>query len=173
MPKADTSGKTPAENGGEVETLRPYERMRKQLEGIAKIDADNGSGFDIAANVVDKMLTVDETDIDALIDGILDAGKDGPLKAEDMEHKPFLVKEITWLKSSEAFSAGGFGVYAVVKAIGAIKMEELLFSVGAVNVVSALFAMDQKNVFDGDKSPTLVIRSRPVPNGKLFYLERA
>lgn len=169
MPKPDTRG----EKASEVETLRPYERMVKQLQFIAKNEAENGSGFEIAANVVDKMLSVDSDDIDTLIDGIIGAGKDGPLKAEDMEHKPFLVREITWLKSAEAFKDGGYGVYAVVKAIGAVGMDELVFSVGATNVVAALFAMDQKAVFDGDKNPTLVIRSRPVPNGKLYYLDRA
>lgn len=180
MAKSDTSGKNAAENAPEngaentsVESLRPYERMVKQLHGIAKLDSENGSGFEIAANVVDKILTVDADDIESLIDGILSAGSDGPMKAENMEHKPFIVREITWLKSAEQFKDGGFGVYAVVKAMGAIKMDELMFSVGATNVVAALFAMDQKGVFESENTPTLVIRSRPTPNGKLYYLERA
>lgn len=183
MSKQDTSGNSAAENVPEngtentgVETLRPYERMVKQLRGIAKLEDENGRGFEIAANVVDKMLTVDTDDIDALINEVLAAGEDGPLKAEDMEHKPFIVQGsdgITWLKSAEAFEKGGFGTYAVVKCMTPIKMEEIVFSVGATNVVAALYALWRKNVFDSDKNPILVIRSRPTPNGRLFYLARA
>lgn len=173
MAKPDTSGNNAAENAAEVETLRPYERMVKQLKGIAKIEDENGRGFDIAANVVDKMLTIESDDIDALIDGVLSAGEDGPLKAEDMEHRPFIVREITWLKSAEQFEKGGFGTYAVIKAANPITMEDILFSVGATNVVAALFAFWQKGVFESEKNPALVIRSRPTPNGKLFYLARA
>lgn len=192
MAKADTSGNSPAENapenapenasenktgkgqpGGNVASLRPYERMVKQLQGIAKLEQENGSGFDIAANVVDKMLSVETDDIDALIDGVLSAGSDGPMKAEDMEHKPFIVRDVTWLKSAEAFEKGGFGTYAVVKAANPITMEDIIFSVGATNVVTALFTFWQKGVFESEKNPALVIRSRPTPNGKLFYLVRA
>lgn len=178
MAKRDTSDSNVAENGAEntaVESLRPYERMVKQLQGIAKLESENGSGFDIAANVIDKMLTVelDGENFDAYIDGVLGAGADGPLKAEDMEHKPFQVREITWFKSSEQFSAGGFGTYAVVKATNPVTFDEIIFSVGATNVVGTLFAFDQRGVFESDKNPILVIRSRPTPNGKLFYLARA
>lgn len=180
MAKPDTSTNSGAENApekgaksGEVDTLRPYERMVKQLQGIAKLEQENGSGFDIAANVVDKILTVESDDMDALIDGVLSAGSDGPLKAEDMEHKPFIVRDITWLKAAEAFADGGFGTYAVVKAVNPITMEDILFSTGATNVVATLFAFWQKGVFESEKNPALVIRSRPTPNGKLFYLQRA
>ena len=170
MAKSDTSGNSPAkneaENGGEIAELRPFERMVKRLQGIAKLEAENGAGFDIAANVVDKMLSADS------IDDILAAGKDGPLKAEDMEHKPFVVKELTIFKSAEAFKEG-FGVYYVVKCQDAVTLADKVFSVGATNVVAALFAMDEKGVFESEDNPTLVIRSRPVPNGKLYYLERA
>lgn len=171
MAKQDTSGNNVAENapknGAEVETLRPYERMVKQLQGIAKLESDNGSGFEIAANVVDKMLAAET------LDDILAAGKDGPLKAEDMEHKPFLVRELSIHKAADAFADGGFGVYYVVACSDAVSLADKVFSVGATNVVAALFAMDQKGVFETDENPTLVIRSRPTPNGKLFYLERA
>lgn len=179
MAKSDTTGNSAAEKAAEngpentsVESLRPYQRMAKQIQGIAKLESENGAGFEIAANVVDKMLSVDSDDVDALIDGILSAGADGPMKAEDMEHKPFIIREIQWMKSAEQYKEG-FGVYAVVKAMGAIKMEDIMFTVGATNVVAALFAMDQKGVFESDNNPTLVIRSRPTPNGKLYYLERA
>lgn len=167
MAKPDTSGKDVVENGGEIAELRPYERMVKQLQGIAKLESENGSGFEIAANVVDKMLSAES------IDDILAAGQDGPLKAENMEHKPFLVRELSIHKSAEQFAEGGFGVYYVVTCNDAISLEEKVFSVGATNVVAALFAMDQKGVFESDENPMLVIRSRPTPGGKLFYLERA
>jgi hypothetical protein len=175
MPKPDTRDNNGPEKGGEVEALRPYERMVKQLQGIAKLEADSGAGFDIAANVIDKMLTVDLNgeDFDSFIDGVLEAGSDGPLKAEDMEHKPFQVREIQWFKSAEAFATGGFGTYAVVKATNPVTFEDLIFSVGATNVVGTLFAFDQRGVFESDKNPLLVIRSRPTPNGRLFYLARA
>lgn len=173
MAKRDTSDETVAETGSEMESLRPYERMVKRLQGIAKMDAEGGSGFDIAANVIDKMLTVSEEDNDAFIDAVLNAGSDGPLKAEDMEHKPFQVREIQWFKSAEAFSAGGFGTYAVVKATNPVTFDEIVFSIGATNVVGTLFAFDQRGIFESDKNPILVIRSRPTPNGKLFFLQRA
>lgn len=175
MPKPDTSGKSVAKDGTEMAELRPYERMVKQLQGIAEIEAANGAGFDIAANVIDKMLTVELEDdnFDAYIDGVLGVGEDGPLKAEDMEHKPFQVREITWFKSAEAFAGGGFGTYAVVKATNPVTFDELVFSVGATNVVGTLFAFDQRGVFESDKNPLLVIRSRPTPNGKMYYLARA
>lgn len=173
MAKRDTSDETVAETGSEMESLRPYERMVKRLQGIAKMDAEGGSGFDIAANVIDKMLTVSEEDNDAFIDAVLNAGSDGPLKAEDMEHKPFQVREIQWFKSAEAFSAGGFGTYAVVKAMNPVTFDEIVFSIGATNVVGTLFAFDQRGIFESDKNPILVIRSRPTPNGKLFFLQRA
>lgn len=175
MAKPDTRAENGSEKGKEIADLRPYERMVKQLQGIAKLDAENGSGFDIAANVIDKMLTVelDGDNFDAFIDGVLGAGSDGPLKAEDMEHKPFQVREIQWFKSAEQFTGGGFGTYAVVKATNPVTFDELIFSVGATNVVGTLFAFDQRGVFESDKNPILVIRSRPTPNGKLFYLARA
>lgn len=179
MAKADSSGSNVAENapknGGEIEELRPYERMVKKLQGIAKLESENGSGFDIAANVIDKMLTVELNgdDFDSFIDGVLGAGSDGPLKAEQMEHKPFQVREIQWFKSAEQFSSGGFGTYAVVKAVNPVTFEDIIFSVGATNVVGTLFAFDQRGVFESDHNPILVIRSRPTPNGTLYYLARA
>lgn len=175
MAKPDTRDKGGAENGAEIAEPRPYERMVKQLQNIAKMESENGSGFDIAANVIDKMLTIelDGDNFDSFIDGVLGAGADGPMKAEDMEHKPFQVREIQWFKSAEAFTAGGFGTYAVVKATNPVTFDEIIFSVGATNVVGTLFAFDQRGVFESDKNPILVIRSRPTPNGKLFYLARA
>lgn len=176
MAKPDTTGKTPTENdaeNGAVEQLRPWQRMQKKLAGIAKLDSENGGGFDIAQGVIDKMLTVSAEDNDAFIDAVLNAGSDGPLKAEDMEHKPFMVKEITVYKSSESFAKGGFGTYLVVKAISPISLEEITFSVGATNVVGALFAFNERGIFESDSNPTLVIRSRPTPNGNLFFLVRA
>lgn len=158
---------------GEVEQLRPYERMVKRLQGIAQMEADNGSGFDVAANVIDKMLTVEADDIEAYIDGVLAAGNEGPLKAEDMEHKPFIVREIQWFKSAEAFSGSGFSTYVVVKASDPITLKDILFSTGATNVVTTLYAFDQRGVFEGDHNPALVIRSTPTPNGKLFRVARA
>lgn len=173
MAKPDTSGKSVAENGAEIAELRPYERMVKKLHGVAQLDSENGGGFEIAAGVIDKMLTVSEEDNDAFIDAVLNAGSDGPMKAEDMEHKPFVVKEITVYKSAEAFEKGGFGTYLVVKATNPISFDDIVFSVGATNVVGSLFAFNERGIFESEQNPTLVIRSRPTPNGKLFYLARA
>lgn len=157
----------------EVEEMRPYQRMVRHLQGMAKINADNGAGFDIAANVVDKMLTVETDDIEAYIDAVLEAGNDGPLKAEDMEGKPFTVQEVQFFKSAEMYSEDSLGTYSVAKVVDAISKKESLFSTGATNVVTTLYAFDQKGVFEGPHNPTLVIRSTPTASGKLYRVARA
>jgi hypothetical protein len=170
MAKPDTSGKTVtenvAENGGEIEGLRPYQRMTRQMLFIAENESSD-NGFEIAANVIDKMLE------GQTIDDILSAGSSGPKKGEDMLHKPFVVASLQLFKSAEKFKSGSLGVYYTVTFRDPIKFTEDVFSIGAPNVVAALWAMDQKNVFDGDDSPTLVIRSKETGNGNMLYLERA
>jgi hypothetical protein len=171
MAKPDTSaGKT-----SEVEVLRPYERMVKEMQGIAKLESENGSGFEVASKVIDGILQVEmqNDDVEAFIDDVLDAGNSGPLKVEDIEHQPFVIKEITWLKSAEAFADGGFGTYAVVTAMKVPSLEDLLFTTGATQVVGTLWKFWKAGVFESDKNPTLVVRGRPTPSGTLYRVFRA
>jgi hypothetical protein len=148
--------------------------MQAQIRGIAKLDEENGAGFDIAQRVTDAMLTVDEAgDIDAFIDGVLDAGRKGPLKAEEMLHKPFIPRELSWLKSAEKYSKGGFGVYVVCTFLDAMTKEEGTFKTGAPNVVTAMYTFDQRGVFELDPPRAFVIRDKDTGNGTMYYLERA
>lgn len=169
MPKPDTSDK----NGGEIDARRPWQRMQEQIAGIAKLDDEMGGGFEIAQRVTDEMLSVDTDDIDEFIDAVLAAGNSGPTKAENMLHKPFIPTKLSWHKSAEKFSQGGFGVYVICDYRNPVTMEDAIFSTGAPNIVTALFTFWQKGVFDLPNVPAFVIRDKDTGNGTMYYLERA
>lgn len=150
-----------------VETLRPYERLVKELKGLAKINEDNGSGFEIAAQVIDKMMEAET------LDDILAAGQDGPLKAQDILHKPFMLMSCEYRTSDEKFRDGTLGVYVILNIRDAVTMADMVVGCGAPNVVAACRAMEKRGILDEDQEkPILCLRSRPTANGELLFLSK-
>lgn len=151
----------------EVETRRPYQTALLEMKGRAELDSE-GRGFDIAANVADKILTAES------VEDIVAAAETGPEDIADLVGVGFrfIGQTLVYSESAEQFRDGGTGYYAVFKCVDS-RGNEHTISTGAVNVVFQLKAFENKGIFDeeGELSKDLfTIKSRPTRRGTLYWI---
>lgn len=154
----------------EVETRRPYQTALLEMKGRAELDGE-GRGFEIAANVADKILTAES------IEDIVAAAEEGPEDITEMVGVSFrfIGQSLTYSESAEQFREGGTGYYAIFKCMDS-RGNEHTVSTGSVNVVFQLKAFENKGVFDnaGELSKDLfTIKSRPTKRGTLYWVSFA
>lgn len=150
----------------EVQEFRPYEKALKEISGRASMEGD-GKGFEIAANVADKILGATD------LAGIIAAAEEGP---EDLDN--WLGKNI-WLipgtlhynAAAEEYKEGGTGYYTVID-IHDINGERHTVSTGATNIVFQLKAIENQGLLDEGKDPLgpLTIRNRKSQKGHLYWI---
>lgn len=153
-----------------VGNQRPFQLALTEIKGRAEADGV-GRGFEVAANVADKILTAET------LDDILNAPEQGPGDLSDFVGKSFRIigGTIAWAPSSEQFREGGTGYYVQFKALD-MNGQEVFVSTGSVNVVFQIKAMEKMGLFDEEGVPLdryLTVRSRPVPSGTLYWLGSA
>lgn len=158
------------ESAKAVEKRRPYEEALARMRSRAEIEGNQGSGFEIAANVADQILQADS------IEGIIAAAAAGPGSLEDIVGKPFYFKGyLRVLNSAEQFREGGTGQYVVFD-IEDMNGNSATYSTGAVNVVFQLHALELQGYFaseDWKSDKLFTFRSRPTAGGQLFRVDFA
>lgn len=150
----------------EVAEMRPYELAVKEMAGRAEMEASDGSAFDIASQVADKILTADS------IEAVIGAVGDGPDGLENIQGKPFFFTGlIRYAKSSEQYREGGVGVYVVFDIVD-MQGEKHTVTTGAVNVVFQLRQMEKLGYFgdtDWISDRMFTVRSRITGTGNTLY----
>lgn len=143
--------------------LRPWERLVKELTGIAENNAKNGT-FDIAASNIDKMMEADS------LAEILAVSENGPKKTENLLNQPLRLEWVEYWPSAEKFKEGTLGVFAAIHYTLPHLPEgvnEEVFTVGSPNIVAAIRAMEVKGILD--TKPVLMLRSRATANGEMLF----
>lgn len=150
-----------------TDDLRPYMKLRDDILAIAKLDADQGAGFDVASRVIDE-ITKAET-----MEDIFAANEQGPIKAEDLVNIPLSPFDISWHKSAEKFATGGLGVYGVLSAYKD-DGEEIVVSCGAPNLVASWRMMQLGGFINADdpQKGRHKITATDTPNGTLLRVGR-
>lgn len=159
----------PAQNGKSTEVTAtvtdlgnsPAEKMARDLVAVATNNGAFSNAGEMAAQAANKMLK-DTSDLDA----ILAAGEKASLSAKDVVGRELTIQSVDWALSSDRFEAP-FGVFGIVHTLDASD-EELVFTTGAGNLVSALRAME----LGGHFPAKLRIAKRTTGNGELFYFTR-
>lgn len=148
---------------------RPYEKLIRDLAGIAQLDSANGT-FDIAATAIDGIMQAET------LEEIFDANDAGPQSMKDSEFlgTPLSVYDVMWRKSDAKYTSangGGLGVYCVFDAY-LDTGETMKFTVGAPNVVASFRTMQLRGLIKEDAPARVVIKSRPTENGVLLTVGR-
>jgi hypothetical protein len=151
-------------SGKDVAEKRPYERMIEHLTAIAELDGSDS--FEIAANVIDEIGKASS------LDEIFAANESGPTDVAEYLGTPLNMYEARFFKSAEQFRQGTLGVYCVFKAY-TDKNDDVMLSVGAPNVVAAIYQMMQLHLFGPDNPVRFVIRGRPTAKGTLYTVHSA
>lgn len=150
----------------EVETLRPYQKLQNQLAARVGLDATNGSNFDIAAQVIDLIMTAGTED------EIFAANESGPLDITDYLGTPINIWQLTFFRSAEKYRANSLGFYVVMDAFDDTGAE-IKLSTGAPNVVSSMKRLEELGLIKEEKPYRVKITGRETGNGTLYYLARA
>jgi hypothetical protein len=95
-------------------------------------------------------------------DAVLDMGE--PVKAEELEQIPLLVKGVRWMRST--FDEGP-GVYAVADAVRIDNEEQVKVTCGGVNVMTQLLKLQTMGVLP--QKVKIVKASRPTKSGYYPY----
>lgn len=152
----------------DVEARRPYQTAILEMAG--RVEMGDVNGFEIAANVADKITEA------STLEEIMAAANSGPEGLEDIEGKAFafLRGSLRYAKSAEQFERGGTGFYVIFDCVDLDGIRHTV-STGSVNVVFQLKAMEKLGVFDGEglSERMFTIKSRPTKNGTLYRLDFA
>lgn len=151
----------------EVEQRRPYETAMLEMKGRATLDGE-GRGFEIAANVADKILSATS------IEDVISAAETGPEDLSDLVGTAFnmIGGTLNYAESAEQFRDGGTGFYVIFQCRDARGTDHTV-STGAVNVVFQMKQLERLGVFDnaGELSEQLfTVKSRPTKNGTLYWI---
>jgi len=149
-----------------AEVARPYQKLIKHLSGIAELDSAQGASFDIASQVVDKIVEAQS------LDDIFLANETGLAKAEDYINVPLNFTDVSWHKAGEKFAKGNLGVYGVFTASTDQGME-VKFSTGAVNVVASVAQAQMLGYVTDDQPLRAKLTATETPNGTLLKIARA
>lgn len=145
---------------------RPYQGLISRLSNQVAIEATigDGRGFELAAKAMDKIAEADT------LDGIFEANSAASLPSmEDFLGQPFTIEELSFNQSADEYKRGGVGAYAYVKAM-LDNAEFVEFTVGAPNVVSSLFRIQEIGLLSKTPKPRVVVKGKKTGNGTLYQL---
>lgn len=151
----------------EVAQRRPYEDALAEIAQRVEIVKQEGSGFEVAATVADKIMSA------RTIDDVLAAAEGGPGDLESLVGKTFrfLGGSLSWYEGSEQFREGGTGFYAVFT-VRDLRGNDYTISTGATNVVFQLRKLESMGVFenDGELYPyEFTVKVRVTGSGNSLY----
>lgn len=144
----------------DLSELRPYQKLQNELAQRVTLDSAGGSGFDIAASVIDGIMTAET------IEDVFALNSSGPTDIEDYLNVPLNFTQVTFFKSNERY--GGLGFYVVIDAY-TDTAEEIKISTGAPNVVASMRKFETLGVFNPGPFRAK-IASRDTANGSLYYM---
>lgn len=152
-----------------AEKEMPWERLKKGIESVAKLDRASGLAFEIAQGVVNNIATSEN------LDDLFDANEAAPLQLRDLDAgSTITVIGVSYLQSAEAYAEGGFGYFVVMTTdkIDPKTQQNVLYTTGAPNIVATI-RRAQELGFCNDENPfTFRLMKSQTPNGVLLKAYR-
>lgn len=143
---------------------RPYESFIETVKNRAVTEAGVRSSFDIASQVVDKIVTAESAD------DVFAANEAGPADLNDFEGQTLNVYSLDWFTGDAKYKEG-LGVYVVFHAYDT-KGNDVVISTGAVNVCSSLYRLEMLGAIREDQPLAVTFRSRTTANGTLWTIHK-
>lgn len=147
---------------------RPYMKLMSELATVAELDSTSGdkSGFEIAAEVVDNIMTAES------IDDVFAVNASGPADISDYTGMPISIFNPRFRKSDEKYRKNGLGVFVIFDAMTDAG-EAVTISTGAVNVVASIRKIQTLGGATETAPTRLRINAREVGNGMLYTVGKA
>jgi hypothetical protein len=159
-------GMEPVKDHEYVPAKRLYEEALGQIKTRTEIERGNNSGFEVAAQVADKILEADT------IEGIIAATNQSAGSLEDLVGKPFKFHGyLRFNESADQYREGGTGFFVIFD-VTDMNGNTLVTTTGATNIIFQLKAMEQLGYFsdeDWQSDKLFTIRCRVTGSGNTLY----